>query len=261
MNEKRFDGKAAAYAAFRPSYPQAFIDYLYTRVGFTPASPIADIGAGTGILTKLLLERGNSVYAVEPNADMRGEAERSLGGFANYHSLPGTAEATQLADHSVAFVTVAQAFHWFDRAKFRQECHRILTPGGRVALVWNSRVPNDNLARDSDALYAKYCEPYRDSASGSAPKPPNGTRGIFASDEDFSDFFTAPWEVHEFPNDLTVNLETFLGRNLSSSYTPKPDQPNHHPFLAALTELFHAYSHDGLLVMPTVAKSYVGTVD
>lgn len=115
MYEKRFDGKGEIYARFRPTYPKAMLDYLYTKGGMRAGSVIADVGAGTGILTRLLLERGCTVFAVEPNADMRRKAEETLRSFAACHFTCGNAEQTLLPDHSVHFVTAAQAFHWFDR--------------------------------------------------------------------------------------------------------------------------------------------------
>ncbi|MFR1709510.1 MAG: class I SAM-dependent methyltransferase [Clostridium sp.] len=71
MNENKFNGMAKIYSKYRPSYSFNFIDYLFTNVGISQSSIIADIGSGTGILTKQLLEKGSKVYGIEPNADMR----------------------------------------------------------------------------------------------------------------------------------------------------------------------------------------------
>lgn len=63
---------------------------------------------------------------------MRREAERELSGFTGFIPVDAAAEDTGLARHSVDFITVAQAFHWFDAVRFREECRRILRPGGKV---------------------------------------------------------------------------------------------------------------------------------
>ena len=126
MNEERFTGKADVYKKFRPSYPKELIDYLYSQVGFSQDSVIADIGSGTGIFSRLLLECGSQVYCVEPNDDMRQTAEKDLAGFRNFISVNAAAENTGLQEKSVHFVTAAQAFHWFDRQAYKLECQRIL---------------------------------------------------------------------------------------------------------------------------------------
>src|SRR5690606_30196225 len=82
---------------------------------------------------------GNIVYGVEPNAPMRSAAEELLAGYSNFHSIAGTAEATALPSRSVDAVVAAQAFHWFNAAKARNESLRILVPGGWAVLLWNAR--------------------------------------------------------------------------------------------------------------------------
>lgn len=84
------------------------MDYLYSVVAITNKSVLADIGYGTGILTRRLLEKGNTVYAVEPNDNMRRTAEQSLCDYRNFVSVCGIAKNTTLADQSIDFITVAQ---------------------------------------------------------------------------------------------------------------------------------------------------------
>lgn len=116
-SKERFTDRVDAYVKYRPTYPKEAIDYLYDTVGFRPLSEVADVGAGTGIFSKLLVERGSRVTAVEPNRAMREAAERTLGGEPNFRAVPGAAEATGLADRSVDFIVCAQSFHWFDRSR------------------------------------------------------------------------------------------------------------------------------------------------
>ncbi len=140
--EARFSDRVADYAKHRPSYPAAAIDFVLRTLALGPGSSAADLGSGTGIFAELLLARGVSVRAVEPNRPMREAAERTLFAREGFSSHDGTAERTGLEDRSVDAVVAAQAFHWFDPASARRECERILRPrasGSNVALVWNAR--------------------------------------------------------------------------------------------------------------------------
>ena len=157
MNTKRFTGKAELYRKFRPSYTQELFQYLYSpQVGFSQDSVIADIGAGTGIFTRLLLERGSKVYAVEPNADMRETSKNDLAEYKNFVSVNASAENTGLDEASVDFITAAQAFHYFDREVFKQECRRILRPGGKVVIIWNDVDKYSELIQKNGNIIEKY---------------------------------------------------------------------------------------------------------
>ena len=157
-NTRCFEAKAALYQQFRPAYPEAYFDYLLSKTQLMPEDAVADIGSGTGIFSRQLLERGLSVYAVEPNSNMRSKAEQQLGANPRFFSVPGSAEHTLLADSSVALVTAAQAFHWFDQKKFGAECRRILKPGGKVALVWNIRSPDSPVTQKCQEAFYRFCE-------------------------------------------------------------------------------------------------------
>ncbi len=135
----RFSNRAEIYARYRPRYPDAVIACLTDACGLSPSATVADVGAGTGILTELFLRNGNPVYAVEPNAAIRGVAEAQLQGTPDFHSIDGRAEATTLPKNSVDFVVAGQAFHWFEPVATRREFRRILKPGGWIALIWNDR--------------------------------------------------------------------------------------------------------------------------
>lgn len=127
-----FGVAAAEYESGRPPYPTEAIDWL------VPPGPrrVVDLGAGTGKLTRQLHERGLDVVAVEPSAGMRDQLARLLPAVP---LLDGTAEAIPLADGSVDVVLVAQAWHWVDPARALPEVARVLSPGGRLGLVWNIR--------------------------------------------------------------------------------------------------------------------------
>ena len=144
-----FASAADVYDRARPSYPPEALDWLVERTGLGPGLVVADVGAGTGKLTRLLEPTGARVIAVEPIAEMR-----ALIGVGEI--VDGTAEDIPLDDASVDVATVAQAFHWFDHARALPELHRVLRPGGSLALFWNMRDLSEPLQRGVEDLLARY---------------------------------------------------------------------------------------------------------
>jgi ubiquinone/menaquinone biosynthesis C-methylase UbiE len=143
---KFFSGRGENYEKYRPSHPNAAIDKILTGLESNTQLVAADIGAGTGIGSRLLANRGIRVLAIEPNADMKSSATpHELVEF-----LTGTAEEIPLPSASVDLLTSFQAFHWFDFIKSLQEFQRILKPNGRLALIWT-------LWNDRDIVSKHYC--------------------------------------------------------------------------------------------------------
>jgi SAM-dependent methyltransferase len=245
----KFSGKADVYSKSRPSYPIEYIDYLLS-INSLNESRVADIGSGTGILTRQLLERGVSVAAVEPNDDMRTKAEQDLQQYESFTSIKGSAEETSLPDKSIDLVIAAQAFHWFDQKKFKLECKRILKQEAKVALVWNSRDLTSPLTLENAEIFKKYCSDFYGFSGG-----------IGEGEELFNQFFRhGEFELKKFPNDLVMDFEGFLGRNLSASYSLKESDKEFEFFVEAITNLFEKYSHNGKIVMPNYTRSYLGKV-
>ncbi len=160
---QRFSSRVSNYVRYRPGYPSAVLELLKHDCRLTPSAVIADVASGTGIFTRLLLENGNRVFAVEPNPEMRQAAEELLAGFPKFTSVSGSAEATTLAEHGVDFVTAAQAAHWFDREKARREFVRILKPGGWAVLLWNERLTDTTpFLRDYEKLLLTFATDYQE---------------------------------------------------------------------------------------------------
>ncbi len=134
--QRGFAHAADVYEESRPSYPVEAVDWLAGELGLEPGTTVVDLAAGTGKLTRLLTATGATVVAVEPVDQMRAALARTTPGA---EARPGTAEDTGLPDASADAVTVAQAFHWFDAPAALAEIHRILRPGGHLALIWNVR--------------------------------------------------------------------------------------------------------------------------
>jgi SAM-dependent methyltransferase len=234
-SKERFSNRVDWYVKYRPGYPKAAIDYLYDVVGLRPDSRVADIGAGTGIFSGLLLERGSRVMAVEPNEAMRAVAEQRLNGHPKFRAVPGSAESTGLTDGSVEFIVCAQSFHWFDRAKAKTEFRRVLRPGGKVILIWNSRLVDGTPFREAyEQLIQTYGTDYR------AINHRNISRtGLLAFFKD------GTMQEARFAMSQTFDFEGLKGRLLSSSYIPLPGHPRHDAMMEALRNLFDRHNRQG----------------
>ena len=232
----RFTERVADYAAHRPSYPPELIGLLAREGLLKPADVVADVGSGTGLLTALLLDNGNTVHAVEPNAAMAGEARARLGSNPRFHAVPGRAEDTGLPDASCDAVTVAQAFHWFDVDGARREFRRILRPGGPVVMIWNiRRLDSTPFLREYEEMLQRFAaEDYRKVSAG------------WAEEEAIARFFApSRFAVGALEYRQVFGFDGLRGRLLSSSYAPPPGHPRHEPMLAELRRIFDRHQDAG----------------
>ncbi|MEJ2478586.1 MAG: class I SAM-dependent methyltransferase [Acidihalobacter sp.] len=243
---QRFSSRVDNYVKYRPRYPQELVAALQEACGLTPCSRIADVGSGTGLLTEPFLRNGNPVFAVEPNAQMRAAGERQLARYPNVCSVAGTAEATTLPDHGVDFVVAGQAFHWFDRARAREEFLRILPPDGWVVLVWNEReTASTPLMRAYETFLQRYSIDY------SLVDHKQITEDVL------NDFYGPDgFRLATFSNRQTFDFEGLRGRLLSSSYTPEAEHPDHEPMLAELARIFEAHAENGCVAFEYTTRMY-----
>jgi SAM-dependent methyltransferase len=232
---QRFSNRVDNYIKYRPTYPAAIIDLLRAECGLTTDTVIADIGSGTGILTELFLQHGNTVFGVEPNDAMRAAGEHVLQNYQRFTSIAATAEATTLADGSIDMITAGQAFHWFDAGRTRAEWIRILKPGGWVVLIWNVRRTGGTPFLEA---YEQLLETY-----GTDYKLVNVQRDFTVERHAFfgGDTFTQ----HLFTNQQWFDWDGLRGRLLSSSYTPEAGHANYAPMLQQLRTIFDAYQENG----------------
>ena len=232
----RFSDRVEAYVRYRPGYPPEVIECLRVQCGLRPDHVIADIASGTGALTRLLLENGNPVFAVEPNQAMRDAGREILCGFDKITSIAGTAEQTTLPDASVDFVTAAQAAHWFDLRRAREEFVRILRPAGWCVLIWNERrTVASPFLRDYEQLLLTYATDYKE------VRHERTTETI--------DKFFAPARSRESDFELRqqFGFEGAAGRLLSSSYVPLAGHPGHEPMMRELRRIFEAHARLGVV--------------
>lgn len=246
----RFNGKGNNYSKYRPSYPKEYIDYLIKESNLNENSKIFDIGAGTGILTEILVKRGLKVTAVEPNLDMAIFIEDLTKKYSNLKFINSLAEDINYNKKDVDLITVAQAFHWFDVAKFKNQCKKILKDGGKVALLWNIRDENDKIIKESFDICKRLCQSFQGFSGGVGDNIDNIK--AFFKDEKYS--------YTEFENNLEYNLEMFIGRNISASYAPNEEDKNYKIFIKELTDLFNKYKRDEKVIIKNKVKSYIGNV-
>ncbi len=227
---KRFSAAAGDYHKYRPSYPEAMIDWLLERSGVEPAAAIADIGCGTGIFSRQLSARDYRVTGIDPNAEML-DLARSVGGE---RFVLGEAERLAFRDNTFLLAVSAQAFHWFDKAAAISEMRRVVVPSGGGAAIWNCRSDTPFL-RDYDGLIARYSTLY---IGGSHWERAAGdVRGI-----------AEPWqpEVREFPHRQFLDRDGFFGRTRSSSYV-EHGIARKHEFEDELGNLFQSYAENEVI--------------
>jgi SAM-dependent methyltransferase len=245
----RFSSRVADYVRSRPGYPPGVIDVLRSECGLGTHSVIADVGAGTGILTGLLLPHVGEIFAIEPNREMREACEARFADEPRFHGIDGRAERTGLPDESVDLVTAGQAFHWFEPEAARAEFARILRPHGCVAIVWNDRLT------DTTPFLAAYEELLQ--RFGTDYGEVNHRRIDRVALEAF---FRGRFATHTFENAQTMDFDGLCGRLLSSSYAPGPGHPEHDAMLARLAEIFAAHQRGGGVTIEYATRLYVGNL-
>lgn len=243
----RFNDTVGLYLKYRPSYPSDILTELVTTKAFSSRSIIADIGSGTGFLTKLFLDHGNTVFGVEPNLGMKAAAEQYLAQYPTFHSIEATAENTKLAENSIDWITVGTAFHWFHVNKTKTEFTRILKSPGYVLLVWNVRDISQPLIRDYENLLLKYCNEYAKSQAETF------------NQSAVAEFFL-PFEMKtaDFPNQQNFNWDALKGRLLSTSYCLKEANPNFSNMLNSLKDIYDKYQKNNIVAFHYVTKLYYG---
>lgn len=247
---ERFSTRVENYVRYRPGYPEAVVDAIAERSGNVSATRVADVGSGTGIFSRLLLDRGFSVCGVEPNAEMRAAAESLLGNDDRFTSVNGSAECTTLPDASVDLVTAAQAFHWFSGEATRAEWSRILRPRGLVALVWNVRnVAASEFMSGYEALLRELGTDYAEVSHEGVDDA--RLRALFGH---------GAFERLTFPNAQTFDLVGLVGRVESASYAPDAGHPNYGPMMERLRQLFEASQSNGTVAFEYETRLFIGPI-
>jgi SAM-dependent methyltransferase len=231
---ERFSDLAGAYVAARPSYPPESVDVIIEGMGDPHALAVADLGAGTGISSRVIAERGPLVYAIEPNAKMRDAAAPDE----RVTWVNGTAEATTLPDASVDVVAAFQAWHWVDHPAGVLEARRILRPGGRIAAIYNERDARDPFTAAYGTAIMKY-------ATDATEQRRADALAAFAS------IGPAHTKRFEYGNVQRLDRAGLHQRADSSSYLPQKNEAAR-AMHAELDALFDRYQKDGAVLMHLV---------
>jgi SAM-dependent methyltransferase len=244
----RFTEHADAYARFRPGYPGAALEWIASRARLPSGARVADVGAGTGIFSQALVQRGFEVFAIEPNERMRDAAARALEAT-SARVVAGSGEASGLPSHSVALVSVAQALHWLDVERARSEFRRILVPGGWVAIVYNSR------DLESKGFSSAYEEAFARFAPSREAVGHLGTARDFRIAELFAD---GSFTTHSFRHVQSLDWDGVRGWLASISYAPPAGSPDRADLETALREAFTRHARDGVVAIDYVTTVSVG---
>lgn len=236
-NEHNFSGKAQFYNS-RPTYPQECIDYLVNKFGLSFNNVIADVGAGTGTLTKPFLNMGCAAYAVEPNDDMFTELSKNLSQYSNVILLKTSAEKTEIPENSCDAVVVGTAFHWFEKDKFREECNRILRGKKMVAIL---RISNNTDADKEIDKMRHYTEQDIQSAK---------------------EFFRYGFFEHiKFEYCEAFDEDRFINNLLSSATAPLPSDARFDDYVEKCRTVYSKHFDNGIAHLPFVVNCFVGSLD
>ena len=240
-----FSSKAEKYARYRWDYAQQAIQTIFDVIGISHHSLVADIGAGTGILTKHFIGKVGQVFVIEPNGAMRQLAEKMLGAHPFCHIMDARAEATTLPDHSVNLITVAEALHWFDPVPTRAEFLRILKPGG-----WLVKVHNYGVDQELGDAMGKIYPKEKDTS------PVMIGKGVPVSFYYGSDDYLQ----RDFAFTVQESWDEFLGAVSSTSYAPDEDDPFYADFEHAARNIFDRLRNGDVLVLHGITELCVGQI-
>jgi SAM-dependent methyltransferase len=241
-NVEKFTGRVAAYVEYRERYdPKIVLPLLQDWCGLSPEWTVADVGAGTGMLSDVFLTGGNRVIAVEPNAEMREACAELHEGDSQLSLIDGTAEATGLEAASVEMVSVGRALHWFDVEPAMQEFRRVLKPDGWVAVIAFGRAKD---GREENIAYEEFLVPY--TAKGL------GTRVQYAKYERLKDLFAdGEFRHEEVPGEIQLGWDELRGLTVSLSHAPLPEAPEFGAFEEALRSYFASHEKNDRVTLTT----------
>ena len=248
-NTERFSNRVENYVLYRPHYPAKIIPFLKEQIGFNNRWIVADIGSGTGISSELFLQNGNTVYAVEPNKEMRESAEAIFKKDKKFISINATAEATSLGDSSIDLILAGQAFHWFDETASKKEFQRIARPGAYLLLMWNDRKADSKFQQVYEQMLLDFAPAYEEVCQRNIDE--TAIRNFFAPQ---------PYHLQSILNSQSFDFEGLKGRLLSCSYAPLENHPTYQPIMKRLAQIFDQFSVNGKVEFEYNCKLYYGKI-
>jgi ubiquinone/menaquinone biosynthesis C-methylase UbiE len=244
----RFSDRVEDYVKYRPHYPKEIISFLQKESSFSVEDIVADIGSGTGISSELFLSYGNTVYAVEPNEEMRVKGEELLKQNPNFISINGTSENTTLQNNSIDLIVAAQAFHWFNPLTTKMEFKRILKRNGKCLLIWNERLVNSGFEKAYEDLLLNFGTDYAliDHRNITIDK--------------IEAFLSKPVRTATFHNFQQFDFAGLKGRLLSSSYVPNRNSEIFPAMISKLQSIFDQHQRNGKVIFNYETKVFFGKI-
>jgi SAM-dependent methyltransferase len=233
-----FAGKAEQYARYRTDYPAEVIDAALAAIQLRRSDVVADVGSGTGMLARWILDRGNGVACVEPDDGMRAVAARRFALEARQvASVAGTAEATTLPDSSVDVIVVGNAFHYFDPVRARAEAERILRRPGRVLIIGHTDALTPGAFTQAYGQFLRSIAGAELSAFHHPDRYVSSLRAFFGS--------AAVTEADAVQSSHPMSWDALSGRFRSTSLMPHDGDPRQSQVMAGLKDLFDAFAVSG----------------
>jgi len=256
----RFSTRADNYCKYRPRYPLKILSYLKNEHNLTSSNTIADIGSGTGFLSKIFLDNGNDVYGVEPNDEMRHKGEQFLKEYDKFHSISGKAEFTTLKKHSIDLVVIGQAYHWFNPNISKMELIRILKKSSfdrltNCVLVWNTRKTDDNFNQNLEQVMKTFSIDYAEVKNNL-----NRVRSLFGVSSKFIFFNDIVFKRKVFSNHQLLSFEGLLGRICSSSYMIDEEHRKYNELKDEVFNLFNSYQKNNFVTIKYDLEVFTGLI-
>ncbi len=239
----RWSSKAEKY---RWDYEPQAIQTIFDMTHISNKSSIADIGSGTGILTKHFLDKAKAVFAVEPNLQMRQLAVRDLYKYQSFYSIDGCSDATTLPDESVDLIIVGEALHWFIAESTKNEFLRILKPCGWLAVLYNRGTDSEL----NKAIQKLYTEKNGWNKVLAATRPPSKPMSFWYDSEDFLKL--------SFNQSCQETLEEFTGALSSNSSAPDEDNYLYTNFEILAKGIFDKHETEGLINVSFSTELFLG---
>lgn len=247
QTSEQFSGRVENYILYRPHYPKDVLLFIEKQLDIDTLV-IADIGSGTGISSEIFLKNGNTVYAIEPNKEMRESAEYIHQGDKNFISINATAEDTSLNSGSIDLIVCGQAFHWFNKTLTKREFQRIGSCKASLLLMWNERKKSSAFQQAYENTLCEIALPNEAKASTN-----------MIDERAIRDFFSPNRYVYQsFSHSQHFDFEGLKGRLQSSSYAPRENHPNHCLMMPKLKHIFDLFRIKDKVEFEYDCKIYFG---
>jgi len=244
MNPTTHASKAKYYELGRAEYPLEFFDYLYGELGIKPTDVIADIGCGTGKVAKHFLERGNTVYGIEYDADMLNIAKSNLGKYPNFILVNTSAENTQIGAGIIDVVFCGNSYCWFNREIAVPEFKRICKNGAYVLIAYLGGDSKTNFSEDLNKVHDKYRQFVLSKTANTLPPFAHGK---------FNEC------VYKFT--AQEDKQRIVNASLSQSSAPAEDSDMFKPFCDEVSEVFEKHAVGGFVEAQLKLRCDIGKAE